>query len=630
MELRTVIAARCWPLPVRWLRPYGFALRLAGCFLCVCLAAVLAGTVAETELLWIANGVLLAYLLLAPRRLWPAYLCAGLLGHVLASAIIHVSWQFILLDAPLDVLEAFLGALLLRRRSAQLPKFTQAKYLIRFFALAVLLAPLTTGVLAALILSLWRHVAFFTYIVRWVGADSLGVCVVTPACVAIFRTRITRTFCLGRNWAYLIPFVAVTFAVLCQAKVPLPFVLFPLLILVLLRLGLGWAATATLFVAGIGSWYTVHGKGPFAFSPSLSHLEPAVILQLFVASAMFMLFSVSVVIESLRSTERRLQETAALHKLVTENSRDVIIIADFDGHRSFVSAAGAKWSGWSKEEVLKLHSLALVHPDDQSTMAETLRELHDGRDEALVECRVRIHDGSYVWVEASLRTIRDPVTAVPTGVLNNLREITQRKLAEQQLAEAYHAVEALAITDALTGLANRRRFDQCLTTEWRRGLRERKPLSLVLIDADHFKIYNDTYGHLRGDNCLKQIAEAIQDVVSRPGDLVARFGGEEFAVILPNTAAAGAFQVAQDICAVMRERQLPHCGNAAGVVTISAGCATLAPQLGQHALSLIDCADKALYEAKNSGRNLACQYEPGMGDQSANQKEHEVLMLKSA
>jgi len=267
-------------------------------------------------------------------------------------------------------------------------------------------------------------------------------------------------------------------------------------------------------------------------------------------------------------------------------------------------------------------------------MAETIRELRAGKDDALAECRVRIHDGSYVWIEASLRTIRDPHTGVPTGILNNVREITQRKLAEQQLAEAYHAVEALAITDALTGLANRRCFDQCLTTEWRRGMRERNPLSIVLIDADLFKSYNDTYGHLRGDNCLKQIAEAIQDVVARPGDLVARFGGEEFAVVLPNTPAPGAFQIAQEICAAMRNRQLPHSGNPVGIVTISAGCATLVPQLGQHAPSLIDCADRALYQAKANGRNCAIAYRPGTTNKFAIQINHDesqdLVALKSA
>lgn len=565
---------------------------------------------AQGNLIWVANGVLLAYLLLAPRRLWPAYLCAGLLGHIIGTAVIHVAWQVNLVDTPLDVFEAFLGALFLRRRSAQLPQFTQGRYLLRFLAFAVLAAPLITGFLQGLLTMLWLRANLSLSFLQWVATDSLGACVVTPACVAIFRTRIPRSALSGKNWAYFIPVAAVALAVLSQAKVPLPFVLYPLLVLILLRLGLGWAATATLFVAAVGSWFTVHGQGPFASSLSLSRLEPAVILQLFVASAMFMLYSVSVVIENLRSTERRLQEIASLHRLVTENSRDVIIISDFEGRRNFVSAAGANWGGWSHEELLNLHSLVLVHPDDRPKMAKAVCELRSGGDDALVECRVKTRDGNYIWVEASLRTIRDPITRVPTGILNNVREITQRKLAEQQLAEAYRAVEAMAITDALTGLANRRRFDQCLTIEWRRGMRDRKPLSLLLIDADLFKSYNDAYGHLRGDNCLKQIAEAIQDVVSRPGDLVARFGGEEFAVILPDTPTSGAFQLAQDICAVMRNRQLPHAGNPAGVVTISAGSATLVPQLGQHAVSLVDCADQALYQAKRSGRDRACAYRP--------------------
>jgi diguanylate cyclase (GGDEF)-like protein len=139
-------------------------------------------------------------------------------------------------------------------------------------------------------------------------------------------------------------------------------------------------------------------------------------------------------------------------------------------------------------------------------------------------------------------------------------------------------------------------------------LRDRNPLSLLIIDADHFKAYNDSYGHLRGDGCLKQIAEAAQDIVARPGDLVARYGGEEFAVVLPNTANHGALQLAKDICAIMQSRQLPHAGNPTGVVTVSIGCATLVPQFGQQAVALIDQADQALYQAKRSGRNRACSY----------------------
>jgi diguanylate cyclase (GGDEF)-like protein/PAS domain S-box-containing protein len=585
---------------------------------------------AEGNLIWAANGVLLAYFLLAPRRLWPAYLCAGLLGHAIGSAAIHTPWQVNLIDTPLDVFEAFLSALLMRRRSAQLPRFTLGKYLLRFVAFAVLAAPLITGLLHALITMLWQHTGFSPLFLQWVAADSLGACVVTPACVAIFRTRIPLAFYSGRNWAYLIPIAGVSIAVLSQARVPLPFILYPFLVLILLRLGLGWAATATLFVAVVGSWFTVHGEGPFASSLSVSRLEPAVVLQLFVASAMIMLYSVSVVIENLRSTERRLQEIASLHKLMTENSRDVIIIADFEGRRSFVSSAGANWGGWTGEELLNLHTLALVHPDDRSRMAKTILDLRSGKNDALAECRVRTREGNFVWVETSLRTIRDPVTGVPTGILNNMREITQRKLAEQQLAEAYHAVKAMAVTDALTGLANRRQFDQTLTIEWRRGMRERKPLSLLLIDADLFKEYNDAYGHLRGDNCLKQVAEAIRNVVLRPGDLVARFGGEEFAVILPNTPAPGAFQLAQDICAVLSNHRIPHSGNPVGIVTVSAGSATLVPRFGQPAAALVDCADQALYQAKRSGRNRVCAYQPDVVRDGADKSSQHPADKKSA
>ena len=131
-------------------------------------------------------------------------------------------------------------------------------------------------------------------------------------------------------------------------------------------------------------------------------------------------------------------------------------------------------------------------------------------------------------------------------------------------------------------------------------------LSLLLLDVDWFKSYNDTYGHPHGDSCLKQIAEAAQDVVSRPCDLVARIGGEEFAVILPNTSAAGAVEVAELICSAVRHRKLPHNTNPLGWVTISVGCSTIVPLLGLPASTLMHGADKALYTAKHGGRNRVC------------------------
>jgi diguanylate cyclase (GGDEF)-like protein len=194
------------------------------------------------------------------------------------------------------------------------------------------------------------------------------------------------------------------------------------------------------------------------------------------------------------------------------------------------------------------------------------------------------------------------------------RDISERKIAHERLQNAYKTVETLAATDALTGLANRRRFEEVLNNEWRRGLRDRRPLALLMIDADRFKLYNDTYGHPRGDNCLKQIAEAAQDVVGRPGDLVARYGGEEFAVILPNTDSEGAMLVANEICRAMRMRQLPHSGGPSGIVTVSVGCSVIVPAFGRHAANLVELADAALYEAKHRGRNQACDSSEALSD----------------
>jgi len=164
----------------------------------------------------------------------------------------------------------------------------------------------------------------------------------------------------------------------------------------------------------------------------------------------------------------------------------------------------------------------------------------------------------------------------------------------------------LAATDPMTGLANRRLFDQSLSGEWRRALRDHAPLSLLMIDADLFKSFNDTYGHMQGDDCLKMIADAAAEVVRRPGDLVARFGGEEFTVILPNTERDGALAIAEQISSAIRARGIRHQGNPLGIVTVSVGCATMFPALGWNEVNLIEMADAALYRAKGAGRNRVC------------------------
>lgn len=191
------------------------------------------------------------------------------------------------------------------------------------------------------------------------------------------------------------------------------------------------------------------------------------------------------------------------------------------------------------------------------------------------------------------------------------QEICIRQEIEQELRKSQDALEQanlqlenLATTDSLTQIANRRQFDRCLEEEWFRLKREKLPLSLVFCDVDYFKQYNDSYGHLAGDRCLKVIARAIDFQVRRQGDLLARYGGEEFAVILPNTDCLGAIQVAESMRAIVQQMQITHArSRASNFVTISLGVSSIVPTEALSAQHLIATADTALYQAKEKGRN---------------------------
>ena len=188
------------------------------------------------------------------------------------------------------------------------------------------------------------------------------------------------------------------------------------------------------------------------------------------------------------------------------------------------------------------------------------------------------------------------------------QQLQQQALELQQAKEAaeaaYREIERLANLDSLTQVANRRRFDEHLSHEWRRLAREKAPLSLILCDIDYFKPYNDHYGHQAGDATLKQVAQALESVIKRPADLVARYGGEEFAIILPNTGIAGAVKVAQLVQIEIKRLQIPHAySQVSPFITLSLGITSQVPDLELPPESLIAHADKALYAAKQQNRD---------------------------
>ena len=198
-------------------------------------------------------------------------------------------------------------------------------------------------------------------------------------------------------------------------------------------------------------------------------------------------------------------------------------------------------------------------------------------------------------------------------LIGTVQDITERKAAEQALSDYRNTLEATMRLDPLTGIANRRALDEQVAEHWQRAMRSHRALSLLMVDVDHFKHYNDHYGHVEGDACLQRVAYALAGVVSRPDDLVARYGGEEFAVLLPDTDALQAGALAQKLCAAVRALGIPHArSDTDSCVTVSVGVACAQPVFTPDnapdaalAQTLFQQADAALYLAKQRGRNRA-------------------------
>lgn len=206
----------------------------------------------------------------------------------------------------------------------------------------------------------------------------------------------------------------------------------------------------------------------------------------------------------------------------------------------------------------------------------------------------------YLSIEAA--AIRDHHGKV-IGVVETLRDLTTIKAAEAKL-------RSLAGLDALTGIANRRTFENTLAAEWRRAARAGGSLSLLMVDVDHFKQFNDNLGHQRGDGCLQAVAAALSAETHRAGDFPARYGGEEFAIILPATDRSGAARIGENVRLAIERLAFDHPLSSVGpFVTVSIGMATLSPNVGDHVETLVCFADTALYRAKALGRNRVCAFD---------------------
>lgn len=298
-----------------------------------------------------------------------------------------------------------------------------------------------------------------------------------------------------------------------------------------------------------------------------------------------------------KSAEASLRESEARYRAIYHQAVEGILLVSLKGEIVDCNPQILQMLGYRREQLLGRNVFSIFHPENLKKIPSQLDRLIAG-EAILIERQLRTVSGMYIYCEQSGRMIGEDL------IILLYRDITERKIAEMALEEANQALEKLANIDGLTGVANRRRFDNVLKREWDRLSREGKYLGIVICDIDYFKQFNDIYGHQAGDDCLIRVANILKSGVHRPADIIARYGGEEFVVLLPDTDSAGCCKIAEKLCKRVEELGLGHSGSMVSrSVTISCGYSAMIPDKNKELKLLVAQADKALYRAKEMGRN---------------------------
>lgn len=340
---------------------------------------------------------------------------------------------------------------------------------------------------------------------------------------------------------------------------------------------------------------------------------------LFVAYLVQYLSNADKLIAQLEASEARYRRLATLHEAIFNAPAELaFVVTDSQGTITMFNRGAEKMLGYEAAELENKQSVAhlyrsceLGQPGNEAGGARAfdaiVSEAGQG-DAAAKEWIFAKKDGGAINVSVMISPVMENGNS-PSGYLFVVSDVTQKKEAEAQLMEANRMLHRLSRLDGLTQIPNRRSLDESLAVCWERAVRQSQALSFIMLDIDYFKLYNDTYGHQGGDECLKQVAAAILRSIRPDNDEAARYGGEEFAIVLPATKLEQAAQIAEKARAAVEAMNIQHANSKAGPrVTVSLGVATIIPYPGADPCDLISMADKALYRAKQEGRNRVLRY----------------------
>ncbi|HEY0163421.1 MAG TPA: diguanylate cyclase [Edaphobacter sp.] len=587
------------------------------CAITIWLTYRVIGHVKELVFLWPLTGVQLGILLPQWRCGTPRKFAqfAGALGVMAGGFLLHEPLWFPEAIAFISTVEVWIAGAILSKDITTFEDLKNRRSLLQF-ALGATVGPVSGGFIGAIPVTLLLHTSYARNVTVASLSDSLGIGLVLPAMLFIltgkYRNPLKLVPRLKMGGPALLFFILCSIATFWQTSNPFLFMIFPPMILLVLSMALEGAVLGSVALTIIGFYATIHGHGPLWLSKTTLPEERLLLLQLFLWMSIATSLPVGALLDEQRRAEKETSEARRIYQLLLENTEDMIVLSSFSGKERFVSAASLHLTGWTPEEFLKLSPLSTVHPDDRAMGTLVIESMMAGKREHTFRYRLAQKDGAWRWVEAYARTYLAPTTDQPLGYVGTIRDITAIKSAEDawlreidELSRSKQELSTLAHTDTLTGLPNRRTFDESVADVIVRAQRGELQAALFMIDIDNFKLYNDRYGHQAGDDCLRKVSAVLKDHAGRRYDVVARWGGEEFAILLYGTDLHGASAVANDTLESVRALRIEHAGNPPGIVTISMGIAMLTPEFFAEPSMWIQAADRALYLSKRSGRNRA-------------------------
>jgi diguanylate cyclase (GGDEF)-like protein/PAS domain S-box-containing protein len=678
----------------------------------------LARSTGSAPSLWIANGVLVGSLLRWPTRDWWLYLFFGFAGTVGAQLLLHTSPFVALGLAAASAIEILIVSGAVRRQFPGVSGGVPYLSLGRVALTSTLVACALSALLAGLTIHIAQGTPLFVYAETWYRAHVLGMVIVATLTWVILTKKWKLFGASGKRWPFardMALIAGTTFAVFAQSRYPLLFLIYPPLLLAVFRHRFAGLVVGIALIAAITNIATALGSGPFDLILGGSRTEHALLAQVFLGVACLISVPLALILAERRHLEAKVRESELRYRILADYAGDLVMRIRPDGQRRYVSPSIKELLGWDVED-FSMPRPDLIHPDDRQRVAHDVAELHRTGGSTMTTYRIRHKDDHYVWFEALARLVPSPDGDGVMEIIYTGRDVTQRVMAEQALADSerrlrtiadnvpaviahvdasehYTFVNAyvehvsgedprqmigktmreirgeqiysdlkghiatalggeaamfeyeadykgrhfcfqtnfvpdrdpqgrvrgfyalttdithikdveqeltrLARFDTLTGLANRRHFDERIAMLLLEKYRQPSPLLLMMIDIDHFKRINDSWGHGVGDEVLKAVGQRIQGCL-RKKDLVARLGGDEFVALVEDVESSSmAEELTRKIQAAMKQEITV--GALRIPMTLSIGVALC------HSVASADTfmhiADTALYEAKAGGRN---------------------------